>query len=640
MFRIFGKLLILLYLIVLALTTAFKQTLITFICFRQATTRKPSFICTESNINYDCIIQNVRFNRNEANVVDVVKNPQKNVTFINSRLQFLPKGLFDAFPEMELLNAEDLWITNIEYQAFENAKKLKTIYLKRNLISRIDVFKAVPSLVHLDLSYNRITHFNNDAFEKNRKLERLLMNHNDISELPSFQNIDNLEVLNLSNNDLQEISDTQFRGNLMLNSLDASYNQLRHFNLNQLDDKPNLSFISVSFNNLESLYIPGQVQKMDARNNSISYINANICTLQHLYLSHNQITDISALRNCRGMKMLNLSHNKLQSIDLIESMPDLSVLNVAHNQLFEINFPSKNLGQPLQSLDLSYNFLSFGPTNKFYQMKTLKLNNNKFIEFKFGGMIKSLNYVQLSNNEWSCDKITQIMQEKREIIVDRDETCFNSQTRLLNGICCKDYKRAFNDRTKEMVMELYVHESVYNKDLEKCKLLKPVFGVNQAIIQTMHNKIAELDSSKRDVIKEIETVKMLGKFTFFFLCTHIEKKNINDTTKRLELQTANQNFIELVEKYRGNYEIAKQFLIGPLWTLGRVAKYTQFRKRNSDNLLARRIKEVEETIVRVERKNLEKLTLKSENERLEALLNQIKEEESHLKIEKQSLEKT
>ncbi|XP_039439981.1 platelet glycoprotein V-like [Culex pipiens pallens] len=571
---------------------------------RQSTSSKPSFICTESNINYDCIIQNVRINRKEANVLGLGEenNPQKNVTFINSRLQFLPKRLFDAFPEMELLNAEDLWIKNIEYQAFENAKKLKTINLKRNLISSIDVFKAVPSLVHLDLSYNRITNFNNDAFEKNRKLERLLMNHNDISELPSFQNIDNLEVLNLSNNDLQEISDTQFSGNLMLNSLDASYNQLSHFNLNQLDDKPNLSFISVSFNNLESLYIPGQVQKMNARNNSISYINANICTLQHLYLSHNQITDISALRNCRGMKMLNLSHNKLQSIDLIESMPDLSVLNVAHNQLFEINFPYKILGQPLQSLDLSYNFLSFGSTNKFYQMKTLKLNNNKFIEFKFGGMMKSLNYVKLSNNEWSCDKITQIMQEKREIIVDRDETCFNSQTRLLNGICCKDYKRAFNDRSKEMVMELYVHESVIKKDLEKCKLLKPVFGVNQAIIQTMHNKIAELDSSKRDVIKEIETVKSQ--------ITHIEKKIINDTTKRLELQTVNQNFIELVEKYRGNYEIAKQFLISPLWTLGRVAKYTQFRKRNSDNLLARRIKEVEETIVRVERKNLEKLTLR------------------------------
>ncbi|XP_038117147.1 leucine-rich repeat and guanylate kinase domain-containing protein-like [Culex quinquefasciatus] len=339
---------------------------------------------------------------------------------------------------MELLNAEDLWIKNIEYQAFENAKKLKTIKLKRNLISSIDGFKAVPSLVHLDLSYNRITHFNNDAFEKNRKLERLFMNHNDISELPSFQNIDNLEVLNLSNNDLQEISDTQFSGNLMLNSLDASYNQLSHFNLNQLDDKPNLSFISVSFNNLESLYIPGQVQKMDARNNSISSINANICSLQHLFLSHNQITDISALHNCRGMKMLNLSHNKLQSIDLIESMPELSNLNVAHNQLFEINFPAK-VAHPLQILDLSYNHLSFGPTNKFDQMKTLKLNNNKFIEFKFGGMMKSLKNVQLSNNEWCCDKITQIMQEKREIIFDKNEICINSQARLLNGICCKDY---------------------------------------------------------------------------------------------------------------------------------------------------------------------------------------------------------
>uniref|UniRef100_A0A8D8DQ88 Insulin-like growth factor-binding protein complex acid labile subunit n=1 Tax=Culex pipiens TaxID=7175 RepID=A0A8D8DQ88_CULPI len=600
---------------------------------RQTTTKKPSYICTKSNFNYDCILQDVQLNHNEPNVFGLgwKDNPQKNVTFTNSRLQYLPKRLFEAFPEMELLNAEDLQIEEIEYQAFKYAKKLKTLYLKKNLISNIENFRGVPLLVHLDLSYNRITHIKIDAFAKNRELERLLMNHNHISELPGFQNIDNLEELNLSNNDLQEISDNQFRGNPMLNSLDASYNQLRHFNLNQLNDKPNLSFISVSYNNLESLYIPGQVQKLDARNNSISYINANSCSLQNLYLSNNQITDISALRNCRSMIILNLSHNKLQSIDLIESMPELSNLNVAHNQLFEINFPAK-VAHPLQILDLSHNKLSFGPTNKFDQMKTLKLNNNNFIEFKFGGMIKSLNYLQLSNNEWSCEKITQIMQEKREIIYDINETCINSQARLLNGICCKDYKRAFNDRLKEMIQEIFVHENVNKKDQEKCKPTKPAIGVNQPNVQTMHNKIAELDSSTREMFNELETVKSQ--------IAHIEQEIISNTTRQYKLQTVNQSFKQLVETYSGNYGIPKEGLISPSKTLEKVEKYTQDRKRNSENLLARRTNEVEATNARMESKNSEKFTSQSENERLEEVLKNIKTKESKLKKEKQLLEKT
>ncbi|XP_039443296.1 probable serine/threonine-protein kinase DDB_G0278509 isoform X1 [Culex pipiens pallens] len=599
----------------------------------RTTTKKPSYICTKSNLNYDCILQNVQLNHNEPNIfgLDWKNNLQKKVTFTNSRLQFLPKRLFEAFPEMELLNAEDLQIEEIEYQAFKHAKKLKTLYLKRNLISNIETFKGVPLLVHLDLSHNRITHFNKDAFAKNRELERLLMNHNHISELPGFQNIDNLEELNLSNNDLQEISDNQFRGNPKLNSLDASFNLLRHFNLNQLNDKPNLSFISVSFNNLESLYIPGQVQKLDARNNSISNINANICSLQNLYLSNNQITDISALRNCRSMKILNLSHNKLQSIDLIESMPELSNLNVAHNQLFEINFPAK-VAHPLQILDLSYNQLSFGPTNKFDQMKTLKLNNNNFIEFKFGEMMKSLNYVQLSNNEWSCEKITQIMQEKREIIFDKNEICVNSQARSQNGICCKDYKRAFNDRLKEMIQEIYVHENVNKKDQEKCKPTKPKIGVNKPNVQTMHNKIAELDSSTREILNELEGVKSQ--------ITHIEQEIISNTTRQHKLQTANQNIKQLVEKYSGNYGIPKEGLISPSKTLEKVVKYTQDRKSNSENLLARRTKEVEATNARMESKNSEKFTSQSENEGLEAVLKNIKADESKLKKEKQLLEKT
>uniref|UniRef100_A0A8D8J4S0 (northern house mosquito) hypothetical protein n=2 Tax=Culex pipiens TaxID=7175 RepID=A0A8D8J4S0_CULPI len=99
---------------------------------RQTTTKKPSYICTKSNLNYDCILQDVRLNHNEPNVFGLgwKDNPQKNVTFTNSRLQYLPKRLFEAFPEMELLNAEDLQIEEIEHQAFRYARTLKRYTLK------------------------------------------------------------------------------------------------------------------------------------------------------------------------------------------------------------------------------------------------------------------------------------------------------------------------------------------------------------------------------------------------------------------------------------------------------------------------------------------------------------------------------
>ncbi|EDS38656.1 conserved hypothetical protein [Culex quinquefasciatus] len=204
--------------------------------------------------------------------------------------------------------------------------------------------------------------------------------------------------------------------------------------------------------------------------------------------------------------------------------------------------------------------------------------------------------------------------------------------RSQNGICCKDYKRAFNDRLKEMIQEIYVHENVNKKDQEKCKPTKPKIGVNKPNVQTMHNKIAELDSSTREILNELEGVKSQ--------ITHIEQEIISNTTRQHKLQAANQNFKQLVEKYSGNYGIPKEGLISPSKTLEKVVKYTQDRKSNSENLLARRTKEVEATNARMESKNSEKFTSQRENEGLEAVLKNIKADESKLKKEKQLLEKT
>lgn len=592
---------------------------------RKSTTKSPSSICTISTINYDCVLKNVKLYHNESKFfgLDWKNNPQKNITFTNSRLAYLPQSLFNAFPSMELLNAEDLQIEEIEDKAFKHAGNLQNLYLQKNEISSIQTFQGVPLLIHLDLSHNKIIRIEYGAFQKNINLKNILMNNNQISELPSFQNIENLKVLDLSNNELHEINDNQFIGNTKLQNLDFSYNHLRHLNLDQLDDMRELSVVDISNNNLERLHIPKYIRRLDARKNSIQDITSNGCKVEQIYLSHNRVTDISTLQKCASIKTLDLSYNKLQNFDLIGYLPNLQILNLTNNQLFQIDLATK-ISHPLQILDLSYNQLSYGPANKFSNLKVVKLNNNKFIEFKFD-QLKSLTFVQLGYNEWKCDKIQDIMKQIDHIVGDANETCMNSNKRSQDGICCRDYKRAFIERLNEILRDINHHENVNKQDSKKCKQTKPMNSATTLDMQTLHDKTANLDKATKEILQQIENAKSK---------IDIAEREINSVkTQQSQLQAENQKYKQIVEKLRNYYGITKEGLIGSYVTLNRIEQFTREKNSLSIDLLARRTQEREDTNDRLDRLNTKKVNLNDENENHKALLADLKKKEAALKKE-------
>nr|XP_029710269.1 uncharacterized protein LOC109411521 isoform X7 [Aedes albopictus] len=162
-------------------------------------------ICSISTANYDCQINKVHLIEAESH--EFRHDPQKQrITFRDSVLRYLPKSLIDAFPNMEMLNLNGLKITDIEENAFENAGKLKELFLEDNRLQTfpVNVLYGARYLKKLILTANNITNIAY-SFESNNLLHELFIDKNKINQLPSFENIPQLKTFNGTNNALDHI---------------------------------------------------------------------------------------------------------------------------------------------------------------------------------------------------------------------------------------------------------------------------------------------------------------------------------------------------------------------------------------------------------------------------------------------------
>lgn len=74
--------------------------------------------------------------------------------FNNTKISFLPVGLQNNFPHLELYFAPLCSIGTVSKENFRNLVKLRTVHLWNNQIKKIDssTFDDLASLEHLDLS--------------------------------------------------------------------------------------------------------------------------------------------------------------------------------------------------------------------------------------------------------------------------------------------------------------------------------------------------------------------------------------------------------------------------------------------------------------------------------------------------------
>uniref|UniRef100_A0A8D8J1D8 Insulin-like growth factor-binding protein complex acid labile subunit n=1 Tax=Culex pipiens TaxID=7175 RepID=A0A8D8J1D8_CULPI len=593
------------------------------------------FYCFSQTRNYDCTFRDVVLDYNS--VAPIFGNPQytqykKSVTFVDSRMEYLPKSLMNAFPNMNTLDASSLQIRSLQPAAFEFSNKLERLYLADNLIEQIarESFYGAPSVAVLALERNRINYFEYYALGYMKNLRALYISSNEIPSLPGLSNSLNLEIVNASHNSLTQIDDNHFSGNLELRQLDLSFNQLTFFNMRQLHAKTKLISVDVSLNQLRELVIPTHVLKLFAENNSIDHMTTHQhkCFVQELSLARNKLKQQPDLRICRSLKNLDLSYNLLESFNFgsLQSMINLTHVNLRNNRLLQIDLPTEfYYPLPITSLDLSSNMLSIVSNTKILtKLDQLYLHNNKLEKFDFLNK-PNLKSLTLSYNQWDCAAMNGIV---LNVMDSQQEECrpgFQVQ-----GICCQSSGAQDSQnlqKIKDLIREASIHELQNKKSIDE--YCRPQIQ-QQLAMNEMNNRLAtisSLEASKEPLLQEMSQVQ--------------------DDLHQLDNQIAasqsakNNNQIALlakeVDQWRATYGIEKEGLVDAREVLRRIVTFLEARKGNSNDLLKRRQEEVHAREGEKENKQTLAISGGVDLDKHKQLLSDLKVKEQALKTQRNAL---
>lgn len=556
-------------------------------------------LCTISSENYDCQIQRVNLAHNDDYDFGLGQsNSQQSITFSDSTLQYLPKSLIDAFPNMRLLNLNDLKIERIQEGAFNSARNLETLYLEGNRLTTfpVGVLAGATKLQMLVLTNNEINSMPY-AFKSNRLLRYIYVDHNKLRKLPTFEHLVQLKQFNASQNNLEEINNQQFVKQNEIEEIDLSHNRLK--NLDVRLSTNNLNYLDVSSNELTNLSIPLIMQRLFVQNNSLSSFTATgDCYLKILDIHNNKLKDQPMLSPCNSLESLDLSNNLLEFFEFSPSFINLRYLNLAGNKLFDIRLPTKsNSPLALIVLDLSHNKLSYlPPLAPFKSLNKVDLNDNNLIAIKNYEMPASLKFLLVSNNEWKCDDVPKLARFAK----DTKNTYCNPGFDNLNGICCKHYVKAFNDKLNEKVRDAYDHEQS-NLDNLKKNCAHSTKSDNKDDIQQILRTVSVVDKNKADVLRKIEDVKKN--------ITLLQEQSETEKNNRAQISNFKRTLALEIDKQRKNYRVTKEGLIDDKEMLNRIVKFVNERGAFTKDLLNRRAQETEETNQILSQKEREKQEL-------------------------------
>lgn len=233
-------------------------------------------------------------NLTSLNGIDICK--WKNLTVLDvsfNMLRKLPSHLLPECHTLFRLFVSDNIITKVDTHAFAGLSSLSILILAGNQIETLhrDIFKSLIDLEELYLQYNRIRVIDSDLFRYNKELQ----------------------ILNLGNNKIISVSYKSFYMLKKLHILRIHANSnLMNINLRDMDM---LSVVNVSNCSLETLFIPTNVDYIDANYNQISHIIVEPKSrLKILELAFNKFTNLSELQSLVNLKCLDLSNNDIRNI--------------------------------------------------------------------------------------------------------------------------------------------------------------------------------------------------------------------------------------------------------------------------------------------------------------------------------------
>lgn len=297
-------------------------------------------------LNNDTEIVTIKSDHNTKTNSDV-----KLVEFSSSAVKFIPKIVYETFPNMDyFLIWDNIDFPNIEQRFFEGIPDIKILRVLENKIRAINanVFIKLPkSLEIVNLQNNQIEVVDALAFAGLSTVGELYLQQNKIAALEdgTFQYMSNLSELNLQNNLIEKVSEQTFSGLVNLKNLNMQSNKIKvlHYEafnefskLNDIDLRNNVcinkwfkklngSMTSMSaeiFTACHDFYL---LEELIAFKNYSGDFDAKIANMTNLILLGNQIAE-NAIQNLENVRITPMKSN-IENITLAVQALNATVMS-------------------------------------------------------------------------------------------------------------------------------------------------------------------------------------------------------------------------------------------------------------------------------------------------------------------------
>ncbi len=153
----------------------------------------------------------------------------------------------------------------------------------------------------------------------------------------------------------------------------------------------------------DSLAKLSMLNNLDIRRNSFEAVPPVLAslTLRSLNASGNKISDITVLKECRALRVLDLSNNDLTTVEgMLAQENDLRTLNLSGNFIKEIDASFTSLAQ-VERLNLSENVLTSIPKSieAMHELVEINLSDNRLTTIDEAFFFLGLEEVDLSSNQ-------------------------------------------------------------------------------------------------------------------------------------------------------------------------------------------------------------------------------------------------
>lgn len=243
----------------------------------------------------------------------------------------------EACPELRIFSASGNQLTDIS--ALSGMQELYQLQLAQNQLTDLSALQNVPALERLDVRQNQLA--NLDGLLYSTKLEILAASGNRLQSIEGLANCTQLMAVDLADNQIPSAA-VLGKSAAGLKAVLLENNQLTE--LDGVQDCKALQALTLAGNQLTDISpLTGmrELQLLTLDDNQLTSLHGleDAAALKYLTAANNQIADIAALSGLNALEYLRLSRNAITDISpLAQQKPaDPLLLDLSHNQISDLS---------------------------------------------------------------------------------------------------------------------------------------------------------------------------------------------------------------------------------------------------------------------------------------------------------------